>query len=520
MPGGPRRLPDRPNLRFLKVEAKRRHASGEFASLNDAQQAIAREHGVASWAGLKQVIARAQDPDSHALRQLRWILQRFRDASEPAWTPPAEPELRAHFDERFLAAVPDLTGELARSSPIMAAELDVELATPFEVQAELAGLAVHLSTEPEPPYRVAGLAAVPTMKPIADERIEAAAPARASGDIPAPTGLTELADRLAAELGMPALAIAGADPAARGQAGPAAWVVSRGWANLDRAEPLRPEHQFAAPGISAVVTATALLRLAAEGRCGLDDPANTRLRAMRLADDEITIRDLLSSASGVNEPEPAELMASTVPDLATLLGPVVACDGQRGVFRPSNTGVGVLGQIIEDITGTPYADAVAELVLAPLGMRASVFPGSTADIPADAVGGYAVNRDVLSPVATALYTIQAAGGMWSTTADIARLGAGWASLLPAGLAREAVTPQLPAPEDGQPPGGILPGLGWLLEVGGDRAAIQTAAIGGALPGANTLLVVRVRDNRALAILASRMMPLTDIDRQARSLWLS
>ena len=48
-----RELPEQPNLRFLKLEAKRRLAAGEFATLHDAQLAVAREHGLPSWAVLK-----------------------------------------------------------------------------------------------------------------------------------------------------------------------------------------------------------------------------------------------------------------------------------------------------------------------------------------------------------------------------------------------------------------------------------------------------------------------------------
>jgi len=43
-----RAFPARPNLRYLKIEAKRRLAAGEFATLHDAQLAIAREHGMPS----------------------------------------------------------------------------------------------------------------------------------------------------------------------------------------------------------------------------------------------------------------------------------------------------------------------------------------------------------------------------------------------------------------------------------------------------------------------------------------
>jgi len=52
-----RSLPGRPSLRFLKLEARRRHAAGEFPTLHEAQLAIAREHGQSSWTVLKELTA-------------------------------------------------------------------------------------------------------------------------------------------------------------------------------------------------------------------------------------------------------------------------------------------------------------------------------------------------------------------------------------------------------------------------------------------------------------------------------
>ena len=46
-------LPDRPDLRFLRDEAKSRQRAGEFESRSEALLAIAREHGVPSWPALK-----------------------------------------------------------------------------------------------------------------------------------------------------------------------------------------------------------------------------------------------------------------------------------------------------------------------------------------------------------------------------------------------------------------------------------------------------------------------------------
>jgi CubicO group peptidase (beta-lactamase class C family) len=59
--------------------------------------------------------------------------------------------------------------------------------------------------------------------------------------------------------------------------------------------------------------------------------------------------------------------------------------------RPSNGGYAVLGQLIADVCGAPYADAATRLVLAPLGLSGSSFPASAADLGPDAVTGYHAN---------------------------------------------------------------------------------------------------------------------------------
>src|SRR4051812_3848290 len=63
-----RALPPRPNLEYLKNEAKRRldaaRASDPRAKLSDLQFQLAREYGFASWRDLKaQIDQRADGPD-------------------------------------------------------------------------------------------------------------------------------------------------------------------------------------------------------------------------------------------------------------------------------------------------------------------------------------------------------------------------------------------------------------------------------------------------------------------------
>src|SRR5579875_1934557 len=83
-----RSFPDRPSLRYLKLEAHRRLAAGEFARLHEAQLAIAREHGLSSWTALKRLVAGQPDPEGPAVEQLRWVVSRYAQAGQPDWRPP------------------------------------------------------------------------------------------------------------------------------------------------------------------------------------------------------------------------------------------------------------------------------------------------------------------------------------------------------------------------------------------------------------------------------------------------
>jgi CubicO group peptidase (beta-lactamase class C family) len=197
-----------------------------------------------------------------------------------------------------------------------------------------------------------------------------------------------------------------------------------------------------------------------------------------------------------------------VPDLVSLLGPVAACEGPRGTLWPSNGGCAVLGQLLADLTGSPFAQAAADLVLAPLGMLDSSFPASLDSLGPDAVSGYTVTRDgVFTPVRARICTIQAAGGLWATPADLIRLGTGWSSLLPPDLASAAVTAQTPLGP------GFLGGLGWLVSPGAD-----TAMLGGAAADSAATLTIRIRDNRAHVTVTSGQAAIGQVDEQVLNSW--
>lgn len=511
----PRAFHGRPSLRYLKLEARRRLAAGEFATLHDAQLAIAREHGLSSWTVLKEHVESMAPPANPALAQLRWVLSRFTGADEPSWPAPGHAELAEHFTQQFLTAMPParLAETLARRAADLREELVVDTELPLFVRGQVAGLQVEAAAEEEPPHRLRGLRFYPIGGRVSDPRV-AAPSTRTSGEVPAAAAAA--ADEAFAELGLVGLAISGAasggaasDGAASGGAASdgGMWAAARGWADLDREDVLRTDHRFPACGITQLVTAMAVLRLVADGRVGLDDPANDHLAAIRLAGDTVTVRELLSHTGGVDDP--AELFADRVPDLVALAGPVLACSGERGEFRPSHGGYAALGQLIADIIGSAYADAVTGLVLEPLGMAGSSFPAAWPEDDPDAVTGYALTgAGSYRRAAGQVCVIPAAAGLWTTASDLVRFGRGWSSLLPEALAREALRPQA-----SRGVGGVHVGLGWNL-----NDARGLAGHAGAAAGASSSLVVQVGDQRGqlsdrpvYAALTNRRIPVEPVN---------
>jgi CubicO group peptidase (beta-lactamase class C family) len=277
------------------------------------------------------------------------------------------------------------------------------------------------------------------------------------------------------------------------------WVTARGWASLDDAELLLPDHRFPAYAITKLITSTAVLRLVAEGHVRLDEPANTYLRTIRLADDAVTVRELLSHTGGVDSAP--SMFADRAPELVSVTGPVAACGGPRGTFAYGNGGHALLGQLIADVSGSRYEDASTWMVLDPLGMSASWFPR---DRPATrAITGHQLTDEgVFEPAPTRIAVVPAGAGLWTTAADLVRFGRGWSSLLPDALAREALAPQ--AEREGAPGGQM--GLGWWLNLPKDLAGHH-----GAGPGSYASLNVRPSTGQTWVVVTNQLVSVEPVN---------
>lgn len=109
-----RSLPARPDLRFLKDEAKRRRKAAEFGSLAEAQFTIAREHGFGSWPQLSTYVqTRRLDIAGRAAALVR--AARSSDVRTAMTLLAAEPDLARHD-----LATACVTGESAVVARILA----------------------------------------------------------------------------------------------------------------------------------------------------------------------------------------------------------------------------------------------------------------------------------------------------------------------------------------------------------------------------------------------------------------
>lgn len=155
-------------------------------------------------------------------------------------------------------------------------------------------------------------------------------------------------------------------------------VLSEAFGEADQAagEALTTEHLFRVASHSKTFTAVAVLQLVEAGRLRLDDTVAD------LLDDyadtplaEATVRELLSHTSGaIRDGVDADFwqLDRPFPDTEALREVVAehgATYAPQEHFKYSNIGYGVLGAIIERLTGTDYVSHVSTAVLEPLGLE-------------------------------------------------------------------------------------------------------------------------------------------------------
>ena len=320
-----------------------------------------------------------------------------------------------------------------------------------------------------------------------------------------PDSAFSLRDRME-RYGVPGLSIAVID------GGRVAWSGAYGVREANQPAPVTDTTLFQAGSISKSIAAVTALRLVERGRLALDDDVNRTLRSWRVPLDTmtrgrpVTLRRLLSHSAGFNVPSYRGYeRGAALPTLAQLLAgvppantPAARVEVPPGTeWRYSGAGMEVVRQLIEDVTGRPYADVATDEVLAPAGMRLSTFSQRPDTLSREVASGHSGGRPVAG--GWLLHPQLAAAGMWSTAGDLARFGLalgaslrglpGGGGLLREPTMREAVRSQIESW-----------GLGFALGGGGGDSA--TFGHDGSTAGFTARLVMLADGRRGLAVMTN------------------
>ncbi|MQA85979.1 MAG: serine hydrolase [Streptosporangiales bacterium] len=259
-------------------------------------------------------------------------------------------------------------------------------------------------------------------------------------------------------------------------------LARSGVANLETRDPMPLDGYFRIGSTTKTFVATVMLQLVGEGKLSLEDTVDRWLPGVVEGNGndgrKITVRHLLQHTSGLDDglEEQKKLFTSPetwrrermrtwrpeeVVELATRHEPEFA-PGTRWSY--SNTNYILAGMIIGKVTGYTWQQEVRRRILTPLGLRHTIAPSTSPDLPdphAQAYQRFPSHGSWVDVTAFNPSRPGAAGAMISTTGDLNRFFralVGGALLAPAHLAEMQKT--VPAEQLGT---GVGYGLGLMFQ---------------------------------------------------------
>ena len=199
------------------------------------------------------------------------------------------------------------------------------------------------------------------------------------------------------------------------------WQRALGVADAEAGEEATPEHQYAIASITKSFVAAAVLQLRDEAKLDLEDPLGRHLPDVPHG--TLTLRTMLAHTSGLQREPPGEiwetLKAPSREELLLGLGDAEQVLPPNVEWHYSNLAYSLLGEVVARVSGIEFGRFLEQRLLEPLGLT------GTSWAPSRPVRPYYVEpySDVVSLEAgLELGGTDAAGGLWSTTADLARWG--------------------------------------------------------------------------------------------------
>jgi CubicO group peptidase (beta-lactamase class C family) len=201
-----------------------------------------------------------------------------------------------------------------------------------------------------------------------------------------------------------------------------------GHANLDTGEKLTPRHRFRIASHSKSFTAAGIMRLRERRKLRLDDPVGQYVKGLHPQVAEATIAQVLSHSAGLTRDgadsgqfTDSRPYLSQKELMAELQLPPAIDPNTR--LKYSNHGFGLLGLVIEAITGEPYRVWIEREIIDAVSLHETV-PGMPIAKGAPFARGHSLRlpagRRLVIPGENPTHAITPAGGFVSTAADVAR----------------------------------------------------------------------------------------------------
>jgi CubicO group peptidase (beta-lactamase class C family) len=197
-----------------------------------------------------------------------------------------------------------------------------------------------------------------------------------------------------------------------------------GMANFEDEVPNTAQTKFRLASITKPFTATAVMMLQEKGKLSLQDSVCKYLSNCPVAWKPVTIGHLLAHTSGIPDYVSFPDFMSTLGQSSTTSEIIARFSDRPLQFAPgegfaySNSNYYLLGQIIENVSGKPYADFIRERLFAPLGMLNSGYDDNSTVVKRRAAGYIRRGETLVNARYMDMSKAYAAGGLYSTAEDL------------------------------------------------------------------------------------------------------
>jgi len=205
------------------------------------------------------------------------------------------------------------------------------------------------------------------------------------------------------------------------------WTAAYGDANTATHTPATPATVYSTGSTGKSITATAIMQLVEQGKIDLDAPVNRYFKTARVQDrlqvnEPVTVRHMLTHASGLTcDARTVPIFSRTLPpSLAELTARTYSVRKPGEKYEYCNAAYGILGYLIEQVSGEEYESYIVEHVLKPLGITATTPVRPTARMADLMARPYLRGKDGKpEPTQQVFFDVYPAGDLYMTATDMA-----------------------------------------------------------------------------------------------------